>query len=198
MRGALLTILRPLQWLNDLTGRVGRWLSIGAIAIMVAVILLQVFCRYVLNNALPWPDEAARFMMLWLTGLMAPVAFRHGGMVAITGVLELLPRQLVSAFSLLLLVTSLAVLVVGAQMGLKHVDSGWLFASSSLKLPLFLIGMKSVKIKLAWMYMSLLVGVWLMILVNIELILRSIVVALGGANRLRAVQMPGQNVAETG
>ncbi len=196
--GALLTILRPLQWLNDLTGRVGRWLSIGAIAIMVAVILLQVFCRYVLNNALPWPDEAARFMMLWLTGLMAPVAFRHGGMVAITGVLELLPRQLVSAFSLLLLVTSLAVLVVGAQMGLKHVDSGWLFASSSLKLPLFLIGMKSVKIKLAWMYMSLLVGVWLMILVNIELILRSIVVALGGANRLRPVQMPGQNVAETG
>lgn len=196
--GALLTILRPLQWLNDLTGRVGRWLSIGAIAIMVAVILLQVFCRYVLNNALPWPDEAARFMMLWLTGLMAPVAFRHGGMVAITGVLELLPRQLVSAFSLLLLVTSLAVLVVGAQLGLKHVDSGWLFSSSSLKLPLFLIGMKSVKIKLAWMYMSLLVGVWLMILVNIELILRSIVVALGGANRLRAVQMPGQNVAETG
>ena len=195
---ALLIILQPLQWLNDVAGRIGRWLSIGAVAIMVAVILLQVFCRYVLNNALPWPDEAARFMMLWLTGLMAPVAFRHGGMVAITGVLELLPRQLVSAFSLLLLVTSLAVLVVGAQMGLKHVDSGWLFASSSLKLPLFLIGMKSVKIKLAWMYMSLLVGVWLMILVNIELILRSIVVALGGANRLRAVQMPGQNVAETG
>jgi TRAP-type C4-dicarboxylate transport system permease small subunit len=195
---ALLIILRPLQWLNDLAGRLGRWLSVGAIAIMVAVILLQVFCRYVLNNALPWPDEAARFMMLWLTGLMAPVAFRHGGMVAITGVLELLPRQLVSAVSLLLLVISLAVLVIGAQLGLKHVDSGWLFASSSLKLPLFLIGMKSVKIKLAWMYMSLLVGVWLMILVNIELILRSIVVALGGANRLRAVQMPGQNVAETG
>jgi len=195
---ALLIILQPLQWLNDVAGRIGRWLSIGAIAIMVAVILLQVFCRYVLNNALPWPDEAARFMMLWLTGLMAPVAFRHGGMVAITGVLELLPRQLVSAFSLLLLVTSLAVLVVGAQLGLKHVDSGWLFSSSSLKLPLFLIGMKSVKIKLAWMYMSLLVGVWLMILVNIELILRSVVVALGGANRLRPVQMPGQSAAEAG
>ncbi|NBR03382.1 MAG: TRAP transporter small permease subunit, partial [Alphaproteobacteria bacterium] len=68
---ALLIILQPLQWLNDVAGRIGRWLSIGAIAIMVAVILLQVFCRYVLNNALPWPDEAARFMMLWLTGLMA-------------------------------------------------------------------------------------------------------------------------------
>jgi TRAP-type C4-dicarboxylate transport system permease small subunit len=191
----LLIILRPLQWLNDVTGRVGRWLSIGAIAIMVAVILLQVFCRYILNNALPWPDEAARFMMLWLTGLMAPVAFRHGGMVAITGVLELLPRQLVSALSLLLLVISLMVLVVGAQLGLKHVESGWLFASSSLKLPLFLVGMKSVKIKLAWMYMSVLTGVCLMILVNIELILRSLVTALGGADRLRPVQIGSQQTA---
>jgi TRAP-type C4-dicarboxylate transport system permease small subunit len=191
----LLIILRPLQWLNDVTGRVGRWLSIGAIAIMVAVILLQVFCRYILNNALPWPDEAARFMMLWLTGLMAPVAFRHGGMVAITGILELLPRQLVSVMSLLLLVISLMVLVVGAQLGLKHVDSGWLFASSSLKLPLFLVGMKSVKIKLAWMYMSVLTGVCLMILVNIELILRSLVTALGGADRLRPVQIGSQQTA---
>jgi len=191
----LLIILRPLQWLNDVTGRVGRWLSIGAIAIMVAVILLQVFCRYILNNALPWPDEAARFMMLWLTGLMAPVAFRHGGMVAITGVLELLPRQLVSALSLLLLVISLMVLVVGAQLGLKHVESGWLFASSSLKLPLFLVGMKSVKIKLAWMYMSVLTGVCLMILVNIELILRSLLTALGGADRLRPVQIGSQQTA---
>ena len=107
----------------------------------------------------------------------------------------MLPRQLVSALSLLLLVISLMVLVVGAQLGLKHVESGWLFASSSLKLPLFLVGMKSVKIKLAWMYMSVLTGVCLMILVNIELILRSLVTALGGADRLRPVQIGSQQTA---
>ena len=71
----LLTILKPLEWFNDWAGRIGRNLSV-TIAIMVIVILLQVFFRYVLNNALPWPDEAARFMMLPLTGLMAPVALR--------------------------------------------------------------------------------------------------------------------------
>ena len=191
----LLTMLRPLQWLNDLAGRLGRWLSIGAIAIMVAVILLQVFCRYVLNNALPWPDEAARFMMLWLTGLMAPVAFRQGGMVAITSILETLPRPVFAAMSLALLLVSLLVLVVAFQLGVKHVNSGWLFASSSLKLPLSLIGMKSVKIKLAWMYMSMFTGVCLMILVNVELILRSMVAALGGAGRLRPVPMTGQKAA---
>ena len=115
---------------------------------------------------LPWPDEAARFMMLWLTGLMAPVAMRQGGMVAITSVLESFPRPLFKLTSLMLLCLSLLVLIVGFQLGWKHVNSGWLFSSSSLKVPLFLIGMKSVKIKLAWMYMSLFTGVCLMILVK--------------------------------
>ena len=110
-------------------------LSVFAIAMMVIVILLtQVFFRYVLNNALPWPDEAARFMMLWLTGLMAPVAmrpWRDGGDHQCSG---RFPRPLFTAMSLILLLLSLAVLIVGFQLGWKHVNSGWLFSSSSLKL----------------------------------------------------------------
>jgi len=191
MTDAMLIALRPLQWVNDLAGRIGRALSVFAIAVMVIVILTQVFFRYVLNNALPWPDEAARFMMLWLTGLMAPVALRQGGMVAITSVLESFPRPLFKLTSLVLLFLSLMVLIVGVQLGWKHVNSGWLFSSSSLKVPLSLIGMKSFKIKLAWMYMSLFTGVCLMILVNVELILRTLVTSLGGADRLRPVPGAG-------
>ena len=194
MTDLMLIALRPLQWVNDLAGRIGRALSVFAIAVMVIVILTQVFFRYVLNNALPWPDEAARFMMLWLTGLMAPVAMRQGGMVAITSVLESFPRPLFKLTSLLLLVMSLMVLIVGVQLGWKHVNSGWLFSSSSLKVPMSLIGMKSFKIKLAWMYMSLFVGVCLMISVNVELILRSVLSLMGGDDRLRPV--PGTKMAE--
>ena len=57
----LLALLKPLQLFNDLAGWLGRSVSAIALALMVFVILLQVFCRYVLGNALPWPDEAARF-----------------------------------------------------------------------------------------------------------------------------------------
>ena len=190
----LLTILKPLEWFNDWAGRIGRNLSVAAIAIMVIVILLQVFFRYVRKNALPWSDEAARFMMLWLTGLMAPVALCQGGMLAITGVLELFPAPAVKIVSILLLCLSLLVLVIAAQLGWKHVNSGWLFSSSSLRLPLSLIGMKSQKLKLAWMYMSLFVGVCLMISVNVELILRSVLSLMGGDDRLRPV--PGTKMAE--
>ena len=69
----LLSLMNPLERFNRLVGWISSYLSILALALMVLIILLQVFCRYVLNNALPWPDEAARFLMLWFAGLMAPV-----------------------------------------------------------------------------------------------------------------------------
>ena len=52
-------LLWPFQTWNDLVLPVGRIVAIIAIALMVVAILVQVFFRYVLNNALPWPDEAA-------------------------------------------------------------------------------------------------------------------------------------------
>ncbi|WP_146589465.1 TRAP transporter small permease [Puniceibacterium confluentis] len=181
----LLGILRPLQALLDHVLRLGRALAIVAIALMVACILLQVFMRYVLNNALPWPEEAARFLMLWMTGLIAPSAYRRGGFVAIDMLAAFLPRGLGAALSLALLLLSGAVLVLGLQLGLKHVTSGWLFASSSLRVPMEWIGMKGFKIKLAWMYLSLYTGMILLLAVNVELVLRSLIAMLGHENRLR-------------
>ena len=137
---------------------------------MVIVILLQVFFRYVLNNALPWPDEAARFLMLWMTGLIAPSAYRWGGFVAIDMIISSMPKVAGNVLTVLLLILSLFILIVGLKLGLQHIKVGWIFNSSSIKIPLFLIGEQSKPIKLAWMYMSLPVGISMLILVNIELI----------------------------
>ena len=142
--------------------------------LMVIVILLQVFFRYVLNNALPWPDELARFLMLWMTGFIAPSAYRWGGFVSIEMLPQMLPKMIENILMLLLLSLSLGILVIGFKLGLQHVKVGWIFESSSIKIPLQLIGGKQEAIKLAWMYMSLPVGIFLLILVNIELILRKL------------------------
>jgi TRAP-type C4-dicarboxylate transport system permease small subunit len=113
------SLLQPLQFFNDLAGRIGRFISVIALAMMVFVILLQVFCRYILNNALPWPDEAARFLMLWLTSLMAPIALRQSGFVAIDTLHRYFSSHLVSAIALLLSLISLIVLLVAFQLGWK-------------------------------------------------------------------------------
>ncbi|MHA6327188.1 TRAP transporter small permease [Roseivivax sp. CAU 1753] len=180
--GLIKGLLAPIRIFNDWVLWLGRGVAIVALALMVAVILAQVWFRYVLNNALPWPDEAARFLMLWMTGLAAPSGLRHGGFVAIDMVIEALPRRTADILILALLAVSMTVIVMGVRLGWDHVNSGWLFASSSLRLPLDLVGGTTVKIKLAWMYMSVFVGFVLLAIVNVELILRRILV-IAGADR---------------
>jgi len=174
----MIFLLKGLVIFNTIILRLGRQLAWISIGLMVIIILIQVFFRYGLNSALPWPDEAARFLMLWMTGFIAPSAYRWGGFVSIEMIFRLLPSRIIKLLTLFLLILSLIVLIVGLQFGLKHVDSGWLFYSSSMKWPLHLIGMESIKVKLAWMYMSLPVGLGLMTLVNIELIVKNFLLLL--------------------
>ena len=171
----LLKIYNILEYLNSFMLKIGRDLAWIAIFLMVIVILLQVFFRYVLNNSLPWPDELARFLMLWMTGFIAPSAYSSGGFVSIEMLPQLLPKFLENMLIIFLLVLSLTILLIGFQLGLQHIKIGWIFNSSSLKVPLDLIGGEQKSIKLAWMYMSLPVGIFLLILVNIELILKKII-----------------------
>lgn len=192
----MLVLIKPLEWFNDMAGYIGRQLSVFAMGLMVVIILTQVFFRYVLNNALPWPDEAARFLMLWLAGLMGPIALRQGSMVAIDGIQTLLPGLVSKLLVFFLLLVSMMVLLVAVKLGWAHVNSGWLFASSSLKVPLHLIGMKAVKIKLAWAYMSLFAGVCLMTLVNLELLLRMAVTLAGKEAALKPIKNSDQRGVE--
>ena len=60
---------------------------------MVASILIGVFFRYVINAALPWPEELARFAMIWLTMLGAGLVVRYGGHIAVTFVVNRLGKR---------------------------------------------------------------------------------------------------------
>lgn len=204
-----MAVLRPLQWINDRVLSFGRAFATVAIGLMVLAILIQVFMRYVLNNALPWPEEAARFLMLWMTGLIAPTAYRWGGFVAIDSIQAFLPRPIGTLLNISLLVISLIVLLIGAQLGYKHVFSGCLFKSSTLWLPftlklsvhipfteidltlctrgrnVFSFEWGWTKMPLAISFLSLYVGVLLLISVNVELLLRELIKLFGGEDDLR-------------
>ena len=187
-------LLLPFQVFNDVAGHIGRWISIVAIALMVIAILIQVFFRYVLNNALPWPDEAARFCMLWMTGPMAPIALRRGGFVAIDMLVRALPVRVGAFLSLILLLISAVVLAVAVPIGWGEITGfGGKFKTASLYLPTSLSFDEWYRIPRSWAFSSLFVGVLLMLSVNIELILRSLVTMLGGEDELRPI--PGVEMA---
>ncbi len=169
-----------LALINSALLAVGRQVSVVLIGLMVFAILLQVFFRYVLNNALPWPDEAARFMMLWMTGLVAPTAYRRGGFVAIDMLVLMLPRVVASLLNMFLLIIALLVLVTAVKIGWGEVTGfGGRFKTAALWLPTNVSFTEWFRVPRSWMMASLLVGVTLMTSVTVEMILRQIAVMMG-------------------
>ena len=183
--GGLVSVLKPISAANEAVLRLGRAIGVVAVALMVIAILIQVFFRYVLNNALPWPDEAARFCMLWMTGLMAPTAFRRGGFVAIDMFGRALPSRAGQVLNIFLLCISLVVLVVAIRIGWGEITGfGGKFATASLYVPASLSFEEWIRVPRSWMMASLFVGVILLAAVNVELILRGLVTLLGGSGDL--------------
>lgn len=70
------TIGNYIERLSDIINKFSRSFVLAVMAIMVFVVSLQVFCRYVLNSALLWPEELTIFLMSWMTFIGAAIALR--------------------------------------------------------------------------------------------------------------------------
>lgn len=58
------------------------WLGGVVLILMVLVIVLQVIFRY-FGNPLSWPEEVARWTMIWVTFAGASYAFKNGGLIRV-------------------------------------------------------------------------------------------------------------------
>jgi TRAP-type C4-dicarboxylate transport system permease small subunit len=186
----LFGLLWPLERINSILLAVGKVIAVTALAIMVGLILGQVFFRYILNDAPNWTEEGARFGMLWMTGLMAPLAYRMGGFVGIDMLERALPRTLAGVLSLILMTLTMWVLVIAWERGLNnHIDTiSGKGCSSSLRWPLGIeVGKCGEKFQNRFQYASLWVGVNLLILVNLELMIRQIITLGGQGGRLSSL-----------
>lgn len=184
----LFGLLWPLERFNSGVLAIGKAIAVAALAIMVCLILGQVFFRYVMNDAPNWTEEGARFGMLWMTGLMAPLAYRMGGFVSIDMLERALPRIASAILTLILLGIALWVLVIAWDRGLNnHVDTiSGRGCSSSLRWPFGIeIGKCGAKFSNQYQYASLWVGVNLLILVNVELMIRQIIKLAGQGHKLK-------------
>lgn len=68
---------------------------------LVAVMLIQVFCRYALNSSLSWSEELAKYLFVWMTFIGGALCFRDKLHIGVDYFISLLPKQLQSVMRLL-------------------------------------------------------------------------------------------------
>jgi TRAP-type C4-dicarboxylate transport system permease small subunit len=78
-----------------------RWALIVVLAAMSIIIFVNVISRYIEGDALPWAEEVARHLMIWLTFLGAGPVLRYGGHLAVENLQDSLPRPLAMALRLI-------------------------------------------------------------------------------------------------
>lgn len=71
-------ITQILITINNLVERLAVNLAWAMLFAITLLNIVQVFYRYVLNNALSWTEEASLWMMVWITFAILPVAYRKG------------------------------------------------------------------------------------------------------------------------
>ena len=88
--------------------------ALGAVllAAVAVVVFLQVVTRYVLEMSLPWPEEAARYLLVWLVFIGAAAAGAHGQQLVVDTLTELLPRRFQAAVRIVSALAGLGALAI--------------------------------------------------------------------------------------
>jgi TRAP-type C4-dicarboxylate transport system permease small subunit len=140
LQQALFAINTPLGKLNYVLASVAKNLAGGLLALMLGMILAQVFFRYVLNDSLAWTEELAKFSMVWVACLVAPWAYRAHLNVSIQMFADALPAVLRRITELMI---TLLVIVICGIFFIQSLE----FWQTGLS-----INASSVPIKLAYFY----------------------------------------------
>jgi TRAP-type C4-dicarboxylate transport system permease small subunit len=102
-------MLSSYQRLMDVLYIFAMWLAGIALLLMVAVIPIGIFARYVLNSALSWPEPIAIMCMVTFTFIGAAVAYRAGSHIMVAMVTDRLPPALKKFSALLADIMMLAI-----------------------------------------------------------------------------------------
>ena len=108
--------------IHQLSAAINRWVEYLLFRLglsMALVVATQVFFRYVLNHALFWSEELARFMLVWLSFLGASTAYKRGLHPGVDVLTSRLPPSIRSACLHLVQIVSLALFSIMVVYGVR-------------------------------------------------------------------------------
>mgnify|MGYP001584256579 CR=1 FL=1 len=92
--------------------------SVCILVLLVIVISMQIFARYVLNHSLSWSEELARYLFIYLIFFGASIVYKQNRHISVNYFFDQLPARLRSIISISLDILLLIFLLVVFYQGL--------------------------------------------------------------------------------
>ena len=112
-----------------------RWALIVLLALMSVIIFTNVIVRYFTDQSIPWAEEVARHMMIWLTFLGAGPVLRYGGHLAVENLQDSVPRPVAIALRVVIAALLMAFFVFMIWWGLLYMERTQFQSTAATQIP---------------------------------------------------------------
>jgi TRAP-type C4-dicarboxylate transport system permease small subunit len=129
---------------------------------MTAIIFMQVILRYVFMSPLTWPEELARYLLIWISCLGSAYATREGMHISVVFIKNKLPQSTQAAVAIGVHVLVISFFTFGVVQGFKLSFSQWIELTSALRLPM------------TYPTLAIPIGFGIMIMFNLELLIQDV------------------------
>ena len=110
-------------------------IALMSLTVLVLVVGLQIFARYVLNHSLFWSEELARYLFVYLVFLGAAIMLRKNRHIQVSFFVERLAPSLQKGIAILVDVVLLIFMGIVLWQGIRLASMVWTVPTAALFIP---------------------------------------------------------------
>jgi TRAP-type C4-dicarboxylate transport system permease small subunit len=114
------------------------YVIITIFVMMFIVVLLNVICRYVFNNSLPWAMEFSRYSFIWIIFLGSALAMRNGSHIGLQFFEKILSVKYLQYYKLFINLLNIIFLLIFTVVGFIMAFQGTHTYSAVIQMPMFI------------------------------------------------------------
>ncbi|MBZ4645290.1 MAG: TRAP-type transport system small permease protein [Petroclostridium sp.] len=99
---------------------------------LVSLVILQVFFRYVAKTSVPWTEEIARVLYIWLVFIGVAIVEAENAQIRTTYLLEKLPLKVRYVLEVIINILSIVFLIIFFVGSIKMLRESWIYMLGSI------------------------------------------------------------------
>lgn len=135
------------------------WLAMTLLGVLLVVVGLQIFFRYVLNHSLFWSEELARYLFVYLVFLGAAIMLRKKRHIQVSFFAERLAPSLQSMVAIFVDLLLLAFVVIVFWQSLRLSAMVWTVPTAAMLIPWTFVYL-GISLSMAAMFLIVIGRMW--------------------------------------